>query len=95
MNCHNDSILSEGFLETLADNGMDALPDALRLLLNAVMLLERQKRLGAGPYERTPERTAHTSGFKDKMIQTRIGSIPLAVPQAREGGFYPSALECV
>ena len=31
MNGHNDSILSEGLLETLAENGMDALPDALRL----------------------------------------------------------------
>ena len=53
MNCHNDSTLSEGFLETIAENGMEALPDALRLLRNAAMLLERQKRLGAGPYERT------------------------------------------
>ena len=72
---------------------MDALPDALRLLLNAAMLLERQNYLGAGPYERSPERTAHANGFKDKNLQTRLGAIPLSVPQVREGGFSPSALE--
>ena len=93
MNCHNDFTLSEGLLETLAENGCDALPDVFRLLLNAAMLLERQKHLGAGPYERTSERVAHANGFKDKTIQTRMGAIPLAVPQVREGGFYPSALE--
>ena len=93
MNCHNDSTLSEDLLETLAENGCDALPEVLRLLLNAAMLLERQKHLGVGPYERNPERAGHANGFKDKTIQTRMGAIPLAVPQVREGGFYPSALE--
>ncbi len=93
MNCHNDFTLSEGLLETLAENGCDALPDVFRVLLNAAMLIERQKHLGAGPYERTSERAGHANGFKDKTIQTRMGAIPLAVPQVREGGFYPSALE--
>ena len=93
MTCRNDSTLSAGLLETLTENGMDALPDVLRLLLNAAMLLERQKHLGAGPYERTLERTAHVNGFKDKTIQARMGAVPLSVPQVREGGFYPSALE--
>ena len=93
MNCHNDFTLSEGLLETLAENGCDALPDVLRLLLNAAMLIERQKHLGAGPYERTSERVGHANGFKDKTIQTRMGAVPLSVPQVREGGFYPSALE--
>ena len=77
MNCHNDFTLSEGLLETLAANGCDALPEMLRLLLNAAMLLERQKYSEAGPYERTPERTVHANGFKDKTIQTRMGAIPL------------------
>jgi transposase-like protein len=80
-------------LEALSENGMDALPEVFRLLLNAAMLIERQKYLGAGPYERTPERAAHANGFKDKTVQTRLGAIPLSVPQVREGGFYPSALE--
>ncbi len=43
MTDHNHSTLSEDLLETIADNGMEYLPEALRLLLNAAMLLERQK----------------------------------------------------
>ncbi len=85
--------LPEDFLESLADNGLDALPDAFRLLLNAAMLMERQRHLQARPYERTEERQAHANGFKDKTLATRMGRITVAVPQVRGGGFYPSALE--
>ena len=88
-----DCTLPEEMLEQIADGGLAALPDAFRLLLNAAMLLERQKFIGVGPYERTAERQAHANGFKPKTLQTRIGMIPLAVPQVREGGFYPQSLD--
>ena len=87
------STLPEDLLESIADNGWNALPDAFRLLLNAAMLLERQKHLQARPHERTEQRVGHANGFKDKTLQTRMGQITVAVPQVREGGFYPSALE--
>ena len=41
--------LPEDFLESLADNALDALPDAFRLLLNAALLLERQRHRQARP----------------------------------------------
>jgi len=85
--------LPEELLDTIADGGLAALPEAFRLLLNAAMLLERQKFIGVGPYQRSAERQAHANGFKDKTLQTRIGAIPVAVPQVREGGFYPQSLE--
>jgi transposase-like protein len=88
-----DCTLPEELLDTIADGGLAALPDAFRLLLNAAMLLERQKFIGVGPYERSAERQARANGFKDKTLQTRIGAIPVAVPQVRDGGFYPQSLE--
>lgn len=93
MTCLPDSTLPEGLLETIADNGLDCLPDLFRILVNAAMQLERQKYLNAQPHERTPERAAHANGFKDKTIATRMGAITFSVPQVREGGFYPSSLE--
>lgn len=54
---HTDFTLSEPLLAMLVDNGLDALPQALTLLLNAAMQAERQKHLGLKPYERSPERT--------------------------------------
>ena len=82
-----DCTLPEDVLDQIAEGGAAALPEAMRLLLNAAMLLERQKFMGADPYQRTSERQAHANGFKDKTIHTRLGSLTLAVPQVREGGF--------
>jgi transposase-like protein len=57
------------------------------------MRVERQQYLGARPYERSPARRGRANGFKPKTIRTRLGEITCAVPQVREGGFYPAALE--
>ena len=57
------------------------------------MKLERAAVLGAGPYQRSDDRKGHANGFKPKTVQTRVGALTLAVPQARGVEFYPSALE--
>jgi len=88
-----DCTLPTEVLELLAEGGLEALPEAIRLLINTAMLLERQKFIGAGPYERSSERQAHANGFKDKTLQTRVGALTVAVPQVREGGFYPQSLD--
>ncbi len=77
----------------LLEKGLDASPDLLRILLNHAMQVERSKYLQAEEYERTDERKGHANGYKPKTVRTRIGEITFAVPQVREGGFYPSALE--
>ncbi|MBA3948076.1 MAG: IS256 family transposase [Herpetosiphonaceae bacterium] len=88
-----DCTLPSDLLEQISEGGFDALPDAIRLLLNTAMLLERQKFLGVDPYARSAEHQAHAHGFKEKTVQTRLGALTLAVPQVREGGFYPQSLE--
>jgi len=80
-------------LEQIAADGFDALPDLIRILFDAAMRVERQQYLGARPYERSPARRGRANGFKPKTISTRMGEITCAVPQVREGGFYPEALE--
>src|SRR5690242_17672387 len=79
--------------ELLAEQGFDGLADALRVLLNEVMKLERAAVLGAGPYQRSDGRKGYANGFKPKTVQTRVWALTLAVPQARGVEFYPSALE--
>jgi len=73
--------------------GMEAAPELMRVLLNNAMQIERSKYLHADQYERTEDRKGHANGYKPKTLRTRIGEITFAVPQVREGGFYPSALE--
>lgn len=81
------------FLQDLCEHGLDALPQAITLLLNAAMQAEREKYLGAAPYERTPERRDYANGYKEKTVASRVGPLQVSVPQVRNGDFYPSSLE--
>lgn len=79
--------------EILAEKGFDGFASALQVLLNEVMLLEREQYLGAGAYERSDARRGHANGFKPKTVLSRVGELTVQVPQTRDGQFYPSALE--
>jgi putative transposase len=81
------------FPNELLEQGLDGIPELLRTLINNAMQTERAKFLQAGNYERTEERKGYSNGYKPKTIRTRVGEITFAIPQVREGGFYPSALE--
>jgi transposase-like protein len=93
MTYQGDFTLPTELLEQIAANGFDKLPELIRVVVNAAMQAERQQYLGAAPYQRTPERQDQANGYKTKTVKTRLGEITFDVPQVREGGFYPEALE--
>lgn len=93
MTHQEDYNLSSDVIEELTQNGINAIPDLFKVLLNSAMQAERSKYLQANNYERTEERIGHANGYKPKTVKTRLGEITFAIPQVREGGFYPSALE--
>ena len=93
MTYQSDFTLPNAFLELLAEQGLGALPEMIQALINTAMLAERQQFLKAAPYERSSERVAHANGVGPKTVLTRMGPLQFEVPQVREGGFYPSALE--
>ena len=80
-------------VELLKDNGFDALAEAVTVLLNTAMVAERSEYLGARPYERSDSRRGYANGFKGKTVKTRLGELPLRVPQTRDCEFYPQSLE--
>lgn len=88
-----DCTLSDELLEQVAEHGLEGLPELLRIVINAAMAAEREKYLCAKSYERSSERRGHANGYKDKTVATRVGKVAFDVPQVREGGFYPQALE--
>jgi len=65
----------------------------LRVFVNTAMQVEREKYLQASEYERTEQRKGYANVYKPKTVKTGLGEVTFAVPQVREGGFYPSALE--
>jgi len=93
MTYQSDFTLPTDLLEQIASQGFDFVPELIRIVINAAMQAERQRYLKAAPYQHTPERMGHSNGFKPKTVHTRLGEISLDIPQVREGGFYPEALE--
>ena len=80
-------------IDDLAKQGLEAIPDLIKVLINKAMQLERVEHLRAKPYERTLERTGYAYGYKPKTVKTKHGEITFDVPQVRDSDFYPSGLE--
>jgi transposase-like protein len=77
----------------LANNGFEGMANAIQILFNEALRIERTEYIGAEPYERTDQRRSYANGFKAKSVNSRLGKLELKVPQTRDGDFYPSALE--
>src|SRR5579871_1319431 len=88
----NNSKISE-VVELISERGFSGMAEAMQILLNEAMLIERTRHLQALPYERNPLRQDYANGFKPKQLKTQLGELSLNVPQVREGEFYPSFLE--
>jgi putative transposase len=93
MTYQNDFTVPSELLEQIATQGFEVIPELIRIVLNTAMQAERQQHLRAAPYQHSPERRGHANGYKPKTMMTRLGEITFDIPQVREGGFYPQALE--
>ena len=72
---------------------VDFLREGVRALAQALMEVEVTQHIGAGRYERTPERTGERNGSRERRWDTRVGSLTLRVPRVRDGSYFPSLLE--
>lgn len=85
MDEHKQTTHQHQLINLLFDDGLqNALPRIAEILMNAAMLLEREKHIGAAPYQRGTERNGYANGFKPRNFQTGIGALELSVPQVRE-----------
>ena len=60
----------------------------LRLVMEAVATT----LCGADHGERSEERTTHRNGYRQRVLETRVGTIDLAIPRLRKGSYLPSFL---
>jgi transposase-like protein len=89
-----DSNVIDSVIQLLCENGLSHMAEAMTLMLNEAMRVERSQAIGADPYQRTDQRRGYANGFKAKTVATRVGELNVQVPQVRGGvEFYPSALE--
>ena len=89
----NDCTLPKEYLEGLTGQGLEGLPNLIRVIVNEAMRIERVNYLQAKPYQRSEARQGYANGYKPKTVKTRVGEVTFDIPQVREGGFYPRALE--
>src|SRR5215212_8367443 len=76
-----------------AEPDVDFLREALGVLSHALMEAEVEAHLGAGRHERSEGRTGQRNGYRERVWDTRAGSIELRVPRVRDGSYFPALLE--
>ncbi len=71
--------------------------DFLRAVAEAVLQLlmetDVEGLIGAGRHERSPERLNWRNGYRERVLDTRLGSLQLRVPKLRQGSYFPPFLE--
>lgn len=93
MTCDTDFNQFDLAMELLIEHGFEGIADAVGLLMNTAMQVERSRHLHAELYERNNKRIGYANGYKPKTMKTRMGEIDLAIPQTRGTEFYPQSLE--
>ena len=82
-------------MEQLIESGSEEMASVFAGLFNLAMRIERERFLGAGHYERNPERRGYANGTRPKKLDTPAGTVTLQVPKTADHDepFYPQALE--
>lgn len=80
-------------LKTMLSQDRDLVRELLSMGLQEILEAEMQETLGAGKHQRTEARKGYRSGYYERSLVTRAGTIELRVPQDREGRFSTEVFE--
>ncbi|MBB5692378.1 transposase-like protein [Roseomonas pecuniae] len=71
----------------------DFLCSVAEAVLQMLMEADVEGQIGAARHERTGERLNYRNGFRDRTLDTRLGSLQLRIPKLRQGSYFPPFLE--
>ena len=80
-----------GLLEKAGDG--DFLRAVAEAVLQLLMEADVEGLIGAGRYERSGERSTWRNGYRERVLDTRLGSLQLRIPKLRQGSYFPPFLE--
>jgi putative transposase len=81
-------------LEAMQAGGVeDRVRTAAQTIYQALIDAELTSVIGAGPWERTDQRTTQRNGTRPRTLTTTAGDLELRIPKLRAGSFFPSLLE--
>jgi putative transposase len=81
----------QGLLEKTSD--ADLLREMLGFAAERLMELDVGGKTGAAWGEKNPDRLAQRNGYRDRIWETRAGTIELRIPKLRKGSYFPGFLE--
>jgi putative transposase len=71
----------------------DVVRELLAHVVERLMEFEIEQRTGAEYGARTPERANSRNGYRERLWETRVGSVDLRIPKLRRGSYFPAFLE--
>jgi len=82
-------------LAELVEKGADAdlLREMIQYVAQRMMDMDVEGLCAAGYAERSPERLNSRNGYRERLWETRAGSVDLKIPKLRKGSYFPGFLE--
>jgi putative transposase len=87
----DDKIALQDLLEKGSDTSL--LREMIGFAAQRLMELETDVLCGAAHGERSPDRLNQRNGFRDRIWETRAGTVELRIPKLRKGSYFPGFLE--
>ena len=81
-----DSTLPLAELLAKAGDG-DFLRSVAEAVVQLLMETDVEGLIGAGRHERSGDRTTYRNGYRDRTLDTRLGSLQLRIPKLRQGSY--------
>lgn len=78
--------------EALAEASPDLMRHLLQSIINTLLSADADAVVGAEYGRPTPDRIAQRNGYRRRPLDTRVGTIDVAVPKLRKGTYFPEWL---
>jgi len=78
--------------EALSEASPDLMRSLLQTMINALLSADADAVVGAEYGRPSPGRTAQRNGYRHRDLDTRVGTIDVAIPKLRRGSYFPEWL---
>ena len=78
--------------EALSEASPDLMRHLLQTMINALLSADVDAVVGAEWGRPSPDRVTHRNGYRHRDLDTRVGTIDVAVPKLRQGTYFPEWL---
>ena len=78
--------------EALSQASPDLMRSLLQHVINALLSADADAVCGAQWGQQDPQRQARRNGYRHRPLDTRVGTIDVAIPKLRSGTYFPEWL---